>query len=262
MKRKVVKIVCGIAGLLCLIICLGLKYLPWEEDAAQQYFEDPVHRNAGSEERSDPDEGAEKPYVSPVDFEALYAINENVYAWLFIPGTEISYPLLQHPEDDTFYLHRNVYGEADSNGAIYTEASYNSKDFLDPVTIVYGHNMRNEKMFGTLQNTYSSKEALAEFSEIVVYLPDQELHYTVFAAVPFDNRHILYNYDFSDRRTIRSFFQELLSVNAAEAVFAEKPSVQEDDTILILSTCLKGDRTRRFLVCAKLAQTIPETITK
>lgn len=201
-----------------------------------------------------------EPYVSPVDFEALWADNEDVYAWLDIPGTEISYPILQHPEDDSYYLRRNVKGESDSNGVIYTEASYNSRDFSDPVTIVYGHNMNSGLMFGTLQKMYSSEEDLAEHSEIIVYLPDRELHYEAFAAVPFDNRHILYNYDLSNKRTFRLLFQEILSVRSLETVIAENAAIQSDEKALILSTCLTGNRNKRFLVCGKLDETIPAEI--
>ena len=268
-----IRILCGIAGALCLLMCISQKYFSQKEDSVQQYFTEPVQQNVSPSEESDLDEGEKEPtepveqeepepYVSPVDFESLHAINEDVYAWLSIPGTEISYPVLQHPEDDTYYLYRNLYGESDSNGAIYTEASYSNKDFTDPVTIIYGHNMRNGKMFGTLQNTYSSKEALEEFSEIIIYLPDRELHYTVFAAVPFDKRHILYNYDFTDQRTFRLFFQEILSVRALEAVFADDTTIQTDDRVLILSTCLIGNRDKRFLVCGKLSETIPTNTTE
>lgn len=188
-----------------------------------------------------------------MNFEALRELNEDIYAWLYIPGSEISCPILQCPDDDTYYLQRNMYGKSDSNGAIYTEAGYNSTDFTDPVTVIYGQNLKSGEMFGSLQSAYSSKEALEKFSEIVVYLPDRELHYTVFAAVPFDNRHILYNYDFTDQRTFRLLFKEILSVRALESVFAENVSIQADDTILILSTHLKGDSIKRFLVCAKLS---------
>lgn len=196
-------------------------------------------------------------YECPVDFEALQAINSDVYAWLNIPDTEISYPILQNAEDDTYYLRRNMERESDSNGVLYTESSYNSKDFNDPLTIIYGHNMSSGKMFGTLQSTFSSQESLDKHSEMIIYLPDRELRYTVFAAVPYDNRHILYNYDFTDKRTFRLFFQELLSVRELEAVYAEDAVVTADEKVLILSTCLSGNRNNRFLVCGKLSQTIP-----
>ena len=90
-----------------------------------------------------------------------------------------------------------------------------------------------------------------------MYLPDREMHYTVFAAVPFDNRHILYNYDFMNQRTFRLFFNEILSVRTLDAVFAEDAAVLADDRVLILSTCLSANQNERFLVCGKLSETIP-----
>lgn len=204
------------------------------------------------------EEQQNEPYVSPVDFEALWEVNTDAYAWLYIPGTEISYPILQHPKDDSWYLKRNLQGKQDSNGTLFTEASYNGKDFSDPLTIVYGHHTKNGSLFGTLQEAYSSPERLAEHSEIVIYLPDSELHFEVFAAVPYDNRHILYNYDFSNKHTFRRFFNEILSIRALEAVFAEDASVQSDDQVLLLSTCLIGNRNKRFIVCGKLSQTISQ----
>ena len=242
MKRKGIIIVVVIAAALCLLLCIGLKHLPRTESSAREYFTVPEER-IGTEA-----------YVSPADFEGLRKINEDIYAWLYIPGTEISYPILQSPDDDAYYLQRNMYGRSDAAGAIYTEAAYSGKEFTDPVTVVYGQNTADGEMFGALQRAYSSREALEEHSEIVVYLPDRELRYTVFAAVPFDNRHILYNYDFTDQRTFRLFFKEILSVRSLEASFAEDASVQEGDTILILSTHLKSDSSKRFLVCAKLSR--------
>ena len=235
-----------------------------QEPPTQQYFIRPDRRQT-SEAAAEPKAKKqtadaaeeEESYTSPVDFEALHAVNEDIYAWLDIPESQISYPILQHPEDDTYYLRRSLDGQSDRNGVIFTEASYNGRDFSDPVTVVYGHNMYNGQMLSTLQYEYSSAEALAAHEQIIVYLPDQELHYTVFAAVPFDNRHILYNYDFTNRRTFRLFFKEILSVRALDAVFVENVSVLAGDRVLILSTCLSANQNNRFLVCGKLSETIP-----
>lgn len=223
-----------------------------KEEAKTEYFTQPVEQPETFVSEPEPEI-----YKSPVDFEALMVENKDIYAWLDIPGTDISYPLLQHPEDDTYYLRRDIKGERNVNGVLFTEASYNNRDFSDPLTIVYGHNISSGEMFGTLQATYSSVESMAEHSELVVYLPDRELHYTVFAAVPYDSRHILYNYDFTNERTFRMFFQELLSIRAMQAVYAEDAAVSPGEKTIFLSTCLIGNRKNRFLVCGKLVETVP-----
>jgi sortase B len=194
-----------------------------------------------------------EPYQSPVDFELLQESNPDIYAWLDIPGTDISYPLLQHAEDDTYYLTHDAEEKENQNGALFTEATCNNQTFSDPVTVVYGHHMRSGLMFGQLQALYSDPECFEKYPKILIYLPDRELHFDVFASVPYDNRHILQNYDFSDRRTFRLFFDGILAVRAIEATFSDDTIVQSGDQVLILSTCLIGNRTNRFLVCAKLS---------
>lgn len=273
MKWKKILFICSAAALLVFAIYFANLRSPPETNTEQPEIsaelspdqqETPKRTETADfvlEEASEPELSAE-PYSSPINFEELWEENEDIYAWLDIPGTEISYPILQHPEDDSYYLRRNAKRESDSNGVIYTEASYNGRDFSDPLTVIYGHNMNSGLMFGTLQKMYSSQEALNEHSEIIIYLPDRELHYEVFAAVPFDKRHILYNYDLSDKRTFRLFFQEILSVRSLEAVFAEDAAIQSDEKALILSTCLTGNRSKRFLVCGKLSETVPAETSK
>lgn len=197
-------------------------------------------------------------YVSPIDFAALQAENPDIYGWLDIPDTDISYPLLQSREDDTFYLNHDAYKNYNSAGALFTEHRYNKNDMTDPVTVVYGHRQNDGSMFGTLQQTFSDPEGFASHKTIVVYLPDRELRYQVRAALPYDNRHILYQYDFHDTQSYSNFLYSVYNARALGINYAEQ-AMEPDDTLLILSTCLKGNRKNRFLVLAALEQTVPET---
>lgn len=197
-------------------------------------------------------------YVSPIDFAALQAENPDIYGWLDIPDTDISYPLLQSREDDTFYLNHDAYKNYNSAGALFTEHRYNKNDMTDPVTVVYGHRQNDGSMFGTLQQTFSDPEGFASHKTIVVYLPDRELRYQVRAALPYDNRHILYQYDFHDTQSYSNFLYSVYNARALGINYAEQ-AMEPDDTLLILSTCLKGNRKNRFLVLAALEQTVSET---
>ena len=84
-----------------------------------------------------------------IDFEQLHIDNPDIYAWIYVPGTLVDYPVLQHPTDNSFYLEHNIDGSAGYPGCIYTEL-YNKKDFSDRNTLMYGHNMANGTMFATL----------------------------------------------------------------------------------------------------------------
>ena len=57
-------------------------------------------------------------------------MNPDVYAWIAVPGTEIEYPILQHPSDNSYYFMQNL----------------NSKDITDNNTVIYGHNVKNDSM--------------------------------------------------------------------------------------------------------------------
>lgn len=194
-----------------------------------------------------------------IDFAALQKKNPDIYAWIDIPGTRISYPVLQRVGDDTYYHRRNDRGTYDINGCLYTEATYNGRDFNDPVTVIYGHNMRSGVMFGTLRQEYSSLQGIRENSEIVIYLPGRELHYRVFAGVKFDNRHILYSHDFTNERTYRLFFRTITGVRELGSAVDSDVSVSHGEKVIILSTCTSTSDTSdqfRFLVCAKLTEVV------
>ena len=158
--------------------------------------------------------------------------------------------MVQRQGDDSFYLTHDSDGNESSAGAIFTESAYNSTTMEDPVTVAYGHQMHAGTMFGKLQETYSQENALEDYGEVIVYLPEKELHYQVFAAVPYDNRHILYNYDCTDSRRFNAFLNSIYEVREIGAQFNSEVTVSTGDKVLVLSTCLAGNSQRRYLVLA------------
>ncbi len=190
-----------------------------------------------------------------VDFAALQAINPDIYAWIYIPGTDISYPVVQNPDDDTYYLRRNSDREYSAGGAIFSEATYNSTNLNDPVTVLYGHHMNaGNIMFGHLQSFFSDPDFLASDPIIRLYTPDGTYDYAVFAAMPFNKIHILYYNNMYDPVEFEAFFEAVMSIRELGSYFNEDhfPSDPEQDRVLILSTCLEGNNARRFLVMATL----------
>ena len=114
----------------------------------------------------------------PEKLSALSQINGDVYAWLDIPGTNISFPVLQNAQDTGFYLIHNEAGQSDEAGSIYTEY-VNSKDFTDNNTVIYGRNV--DSRFGRLHQ-YRDRDFFDSNHTIEIYLPDKTLTYQIFAA--------------------------------------------------------------------------------
>ena len=104
-----------------------------------------------------------------------------------------AYPIAQHPTDDSYYLNHTIEGNSGLPASIYTEASANKKDFTDFNTVIYGHNAGEGRMFSNLLN-YRDEAVLDENREIVIYTPEAEYHYTIFAAVLFGDEYLPYYY--------------------------------------------------------------------
>lgn len=187
------------------------------------------------------------------DFEALSEVNPDIYAWIEIPGTGIDYPVLQSASDDLYYLETAPDGSPYIGGSVFTQASYNGMTFEDPVTVLYGNTMRDGTMFGSLQMLYSAPPAEdAAEREILIHLPGEVRCYEVFAAVPFDNTHILYTYDFSSKYWYGNFFDRIRNIRSIDAWFEEENAPEYGDAVILLSTSLADGSDGRFLVMAVL----------
>ena len=208
------------------------------------------------------DDTAVKPQVhnpsATLNFDKLWEVNPEIHAWLEIKGTKIDYPILQSKSYDSKYLHTAFDGSSYVGGALFTQATYNSTDFNDPVTLIYGHTMRSGSMFGQLQKKYSDPASFEANGDILLYLPGEARHYTVFAAVPFDAAHILQTYDFSKPYWYKRFFSDVKRIREIGANFNKEAFPEVGDRVIILSVCLNSDTARRYLVMAVCSEDLAD----
>lgn len=188
----------------------------------------------------------EKKKQDVIDFGPLKERNEDVYAWIKVPGTEVDYPVLQHPDDVAFYLHHNIDKEEDIYGAIYTE-HHNDLEFEDPNTIVYGHNMNNGSMFASLHR-FEDADFFHKHRKIIIYTEEEIHHYEIFAAFVHSNEHVLYGYDFYDPFDFDRFLSDIYAHKEDGANIDRDLEVTSDDNLITLSTCNHGRSEERYLV--------------
>ena len=234
------------------IICaaVGIWKYTQEKDAGETYTElrQEIRTDKNREKRQEEPVQGKEPVEIPVDFTALQKRNPDVYAWITIPGTQIDYPILQSQQDDTYYLTHTIDGEEKTEGAIFTE-SCNSRDFEDPNTVVYGHNMRNGSMFRDLHN-YQDQAFFDSNREVIIYTPDAVRHYKIFAAYLYDNRHLIQSFNCRDKGIYRSYLDMIFSIRDMNAHIDTSVDVGTDDKIITLSTCYGTQTNRRYLVQA------------
>lgn len=189
--------------------------------------------------------------VPEVDFETLREeVNEEICAWITIPGTAIDYPVLRNSssEDphDAYYLEYNIDGSYGRPGTIYMEPC-NSGDFTDYNTVLYGHNMHDGTMFADLHK-FDDDSFFEQQKYVYIVTPEKVLVYRLFAAVNYDDRHLTRTYDFSVASQRQEFLDSLYRNRDAGDKFKEDVEVTAESRLLTLSTCIKGKKTKRLLV--------------
>lgn len=152
------------------------------------------------------EEETEPPYESPIDFSALREINPDIVAWVEIPGTRIDYPVVQADNNET-YLHRSFEGEESSAGAIYLDCDSDS-DFMGKHSILYGHHMKNGSMFAEIVK-FKEKTFFQEHRDVILYLPDRELHLKTIAALYGDASGEKRRTVFSDQESFNRYVDEM-----------------------------------------------------
>lgn len=182
---------------------------------------------------------------NPIDFKSLKEQNDDIYSWIYIPDTNVNYPVCRHSSDDNFYLDHDIYGNYSYAGTIYSQFC-NGKDYLDRVTVLYGHNMADGSMFADLHK-YRNKEYFDENKYIYIYTETSKLTYEIVSAFVYDDRHIINSFDFSDDKVYQDYLDSILNPHSIDSNVREGMKLDVNDRILVLSTCLNSGE-GRYLV--------------
>lgn len=245
MKKNVRKLLFG----LCVIVAvaglayIGIYYL--RKDSNEAVY-GKVQRQV-KEKKKEEAQRAEKPKEEiPIDFATLREMNPDIYAWIEIPGTNVNYPIVQSAEDDFYYLNHTIDGKEGYPGSIYTE-KINAKNFSDFNTVIYGHDMKDGSMFKDLHK-FEDAAFFEEHDKVTIYTETEEKTYQIFAAVVYDDRHLMYSFDNENIEDRKAFLQSLKETRSMRNQFRSDVTVDENSHIITLSTCIGGQPDRRFLV--------------
>ena len=218
-----------------------------EYEELQQYVLEEIpeeNETDTAETENDTEEtGTEEEQVQRVALSELQAQNPDTVGWIEIPGTGISYPLMQ-ADDNAYYLNHTFSGKVNSAGSIFME-QLNSSDFTDLHTIIYGHNMKNGSMFAGLKN-YTSPSYLVAHPNVYLDLADGTHCYQIFSVYEVEAESDSYTIGFAPDEQYETFLQTLKSRSAYDTGV----TVTKDDSIITLSTCTRQGE-HRYLVHAK-----------
>lgn len=192
---------------------------------------------ADGAERADPYAAA----LAETDLGALREVNSEVLAWVDIPGTELSYPVLQ-TGDNQYYLNHTWQNEKNSVGAVFMEHTC-APDLTDFHTILYGHRMRNGSMFGMLKH-YEEQSFWEEHPQVYLVTDGGVYLYDIFSAFEVGTREIVYRLDLEES----GLEEEFISFCLDNSVIDTGIVPEAGDRILTLSTCTGRGHATRWIV--------------
>ena len=257
-EKKTKKTLNSLLFWICLIVLIAAVgvgiWQGYKKHQANQRYEE-LRNETQTVETEEPSVTEEETVDIPIDFAALQRKYPDAYAWITIPDTQVDYPIMQSSEDmdEDYYLDHTIDGEENLPGAIYTQRSKNAQDMSDAVTVIYGHNMRNDSMFGSL-NEYKNEEYREANPYIYIYTPEHIYTYQIFGAVTYSNKLILSTYDCNNsKEEYEAFLTSLKEESYSPTWISDEIEVTTEDQIIVLSTCNSNDA-QRFLICAVLVE--------
>ena len=184
-----------------------------------------------------------------IDFTTLKGKNDDTVGFLKVNGTDIE-NIVVKGNDNSYYLKHNFNKEYNTAGWIFADY-HNKLDGTDRNIIIYGHNMRNNTMFGTLHNVLNDKWKDVEENRYVTFITEQESYiYEVFSVYQIDAEDYYITTDFKNNEEFLKFANRLKS----RSKYNFDVDIKENDSILTLSTCANNNKYRIVLHAKKIIE--------
>ena len=164
-------------------------------------------------------------------------------AWLYIPGTNIDYPVMQS-EDNEYYAHRAADGSYLYAGSLFMDYRCSS-DFSDFNSVIYGHNMGNGTMFADIPN-YENEEYFMNHSYGWLTTEDEVWLIDFFAVARTADTSGLYLADPS--------FEEWDTQLRNSASIYKEIGISANDNLIMLSTCTSAEGNSRTVLIGKIIE--------
>lgn len=186
------------------------------------------------------DTDTEKP--KPDSDKSPYKSIENCVAWVEIPDTKISYPIMQKKGNPEYYLHRNYKGDYSYSGTPFLDERCNISQSSN--NIVYGHNMKDGTIFSRLLN-FKNQDYCKAHSKINLVIEGEKTEYTLYAVARVKSDDIWYSYtDNTDENT----FNNLISHIQCKSLYLSDKEIKYGDFFITLSTCEYSQENGRLIL--------------
>lgn len=236
---------CAVVVLIVACVNLGGIFVEYSKGAAEyRELQEYVNTDAAAAAETVTDAPEDDFFMPEIDFEALKDKNQDFRYWLYIPALELNYPVVQGADNEA-YLYKTFEGEKNSAGCIFMDAG-NSPDLSDRNTVIYGHNMKNRTMFGSLKK-FIQEEGMADGNPwFYLYTEDKAVRYRIISYYTTVSGSDTYQSVYTDED-----YDSYLDMILRKSLFKgyQEASTQGRPDMVTLSTCHgKAGGTGRFVV--------------
>ncbi len=149
-----------------------------------------------------------RPHISPEDFKELAKINPDIVAWIWIPGTNIDYPVVKSHDNET-YLYKDFEGNCSPTGSIFLDFESQS-DLRGQNNILYGHHMKNGSMFKDIVK-FKEESYFKEHQYFEIDTPQEAIYLKAISCYYIQNDPSLRQTRFRDEESFQQFVQEMIN---------------------------------------------------
>ena len=179
-----------------------------------------------------------------VDFEALLEKNPHVIGWIYAPDTPINYPIVQ-TKNNSDYLRKALDGSYSHGGTVFLDYRC-ERDLSGLNSIIYGHNLLDQTMFGTLER-YKKQSYYEAHPTLYLLTPEGDYRVDLIAGLDVNAISALYRTDHT-AETYQTFLREILRQSDFQTTFP----TEEITRTLTLSTCAYEHDDARYIVVGVL----------
>ncbi|MBQ7500214.1 MAG: class B sortase [Clostridia bacterium] len=178
---------------------------------------------------------------------SLKLSNPDIYGWITVDGTNISYPILQSTDND-HYLHHEYLGGYLKAGSIFVDYRCDKSIMKNHNTVIYGHNMQNGLMFSPLIS-FMSKDFFDENKFVYICTPEGYYTYEIFAVY---KANYLSNFNRTGFESHEAFVEYANKMRGLSLFEREGIDFDTDSRMITLSTCTNVIWSERYSVQALL----------
>lgn len=204
---------------------------------------------APDSEASEPTQAPTEPSLADtipicVDFDILQSENPDIVAWIYCADTPINYPVVQS-EDNQYYLRRLTDGSYNPSGSIFMDFR-NAADLSDLNSLIYGHNMTNDTMFGSLVE-YKDQDYYDAHPELWILTAECAYRIDLIAGLVTRSDSDIYTI-FETPEALEEHLQSIVK----DSTFVADRDLDSVKRIVTLSTCSYEYNTARYVVVGSM----------